>query len=134
MSTNEPFQEIYLCPAHSNIVAGVLIGSVAIAPALKPIDACTGAIVPGGLAEQARASLVNLDLFLDAAGLDRGNVARVTFFIQNLTYREAMNPVWEEWYPDPQDRAPHKYVEANLPQGTLVVAQAVAVAASGLSD
>lgn len=128
MSAHQQFRELYLCPNQNNIVAGVMIGGVAIAPALKPIDPCTGEIVAGSFANQVRATLENLDRFLEAAGLDRGSVARATFFMQSLTERVSMNPIWEEWYPNPQDRPPYKYVPANLPEGTHVVLQVIAIA------
>jgi enamine deaminase RidA (YjgF/YER057c/UK114 family) len=127
MSTPLQFQELYLCPTQSNIVAGVMIGDVAIAPALKPIDPCTGKIIAASFAGQVRTTLENLDRFLETAGLNRGSVARATFFMQSLTERVSMNPVWEEWYPNPQDRPPYKYVPANLPEGTHVMLQIIAV-------
>lgn len=117
------FHEIYLCPADNNIVAGVMIGDFAIAPALKPIDACSGSIVPGGLAEQVRATLVNLDLFLNAAGLGLQHVSRVRFFMQNPADREAIDPVWEERYPSAVEHPSFEFAPANLPDGTLVVAE-----------
>ncbi|MDA0798581.1 MAG: RidA family protein [Chloroflexi bacterium] len=119
----ETFREIYLCPAQNNIVAGVMIGDFAIAPALKPIDATSGAIVSGGLAEQVRATLVNLDLFLDAAGLGLHHVSRMRFFMRNPDDREAIDPVWEERYPSAVARPPFEFIPANLPDGTLVVAE-----------
>lgn len=125
----ETFREIYLCGSHP-IATGTMIGNVAIAPAIKPIDPCTGVIVAGSFADQVRTTLENLDRFLEAAGLDRGSVARATFFMQSLDERVSMNPIWEEWYPNPQERPPYKYVPANLPAGTHVMLKIIAVADS----
>lgn len=123
----EPFEEIYLCPESRCIPAGVRLGGVAVAPLLTPAHPCTNDVVPGGLAEQTRATLVQVDAFLEAASLTRDEVARVTFFLSDLTDRKLLNPPWEEWFPDPKDRTPHKYVRAELTGGMLVAAQLIAV-------
>ncbi len=128
MSIGEAFREIFLCPDSHCIAAGVRLGDVAIAPLLTPTHPCTNDVVPGGLAEQTRATLEQVDAFLAAASLTRDDVARVTFFMSGLTDRKAMNPPWEEWYPDPKDRPPHKYVQANLTDGMMIAAQLIAVA------
>ncbi len=108
MSTGEAFREIFLCPDSRCIAAGVRLGDVAVAPLLTPTHPCTNEVVPGGLAEQTRATLEQVDAFLAAASLTRDDVARVTFFMNDLTDRKAMNTAWEEWYPDPKYSPPQK--------------------------
>lgn len=42
--------------------------------------------------------------FLEAAGADWRHVARITFFVPDIAFRDACNPVWQEHFPDPESR------------------------------
>ena len=41
---------------------------------------------------------------LRAAGGDWQHVARITFYVPDLSYRDACNPIWVEHFPDPASR------------------------------
>ena len=127
MSDGDPLREIYLCSDHDSVPAGVRLGAVVIAPAISAADPCTGEF-PEGLEPQIRGTFENMSAFLEAAGVGREHVARVTFFMSDLSERLLLNPPWMELYPDPHDRPPHKYVPAKLPEGLLVRAQVIALA------
>ena len=58
-------------------------------------------------------------------GLD--DIARVTFFLREVKDRTALNDVWSRWFPDPENRPPHKYLPAGIPGGYLVMVDATAV-------
>lgn len=130
MSGGELFRELYLDASPSSLPAGVGLGPVVFAPALMPIDPATQRVVAGGMEEQLRALLQNMDRLLEAAGGTRQDVARVTLFMADVTDRTAMNRVWKEWYPDENDRPPHKYVPVPLPDGILAGAQVIALVGS----
>jgi len=123
----ERFQEIFLCPQHSSLPAGVRIGPLAFAAALTGADSCTRALPEGGLEAQLRGAFENMDRFLEAAGGGRQEIARVTVFLADLSERLILNPIWSELFPDPNDRPPHKYVPAVLPDGYLAVVQVMAL-------
>jgi enamine deaminase RidA (YjgF/YER057c/UK114 family) len=58
-------------------------------------------------------------------GLD--DIARVTFFLREVKDRTALNDVWSRWFPDPENRPPHKYAPADIPGGYQVMVDATAV-------
>lgn len=130
MSTGELFQEVYLCPEHNSLPAGVRLGPMLFAPNLVSDDPCTGVLRGGGLDSQLRGAFDNMDRFLSAAGAGREHVARVTVFMTDLSERQLLNVVWSELYPDPNDRPPHKYVPAVLPEGVLAAVQVMALVAA----
>ena len=41
---------------------------------------------------------------LKAAGGDWRHVARITFFVPDIAFRDACNPVWVEFFPDAESR------------------------------
>lgn len=41
---------------------------------------------------------------LAGAGADWRHVARITFFVPDLSFRDACNPIWIEHFPDPESR------------------------------
>ena len=50
---------------------------------------------------------------LTAAGADWRHVARITFFVPDIAFRDACNPVWVEFFPDADSRpARHTQVMA----------------------
>ena len=128
MGTGQLFEELYLCQEKNSKPAGVRLGSFVFAPNLAPIDPCTGAIGGKDLDGQIDATFEAIDAFLESASLGHDNIVRVTFFMTDLTQRTKLNPPWEEWFPNPNDRPPHKYVPTSLPEGLLVSAQVMALA------
>ena len=51
--------------------------------------------------------------FLTAAGADWRHLAKITFFVPDIAFRDACNPVWLEHFPDPASRpARHTQVVA----------------------
>ena len=67
--------------------------------------------------DSAEAQYVNLfhhvGQFLTAAGGDWRHVVRITFFVPNIAFRDACNPIWVEHFPDPAARpARHTQVVA----------------------
>jgi len=130
MSTGEVFQELYLDAERSSLPAGARIGGLVIMPGLTPIDPQTGAIAGDDMESQLRAVLQNMDRVLAAAGCTKKDVARVTTFMRQTSDRTALNKVYQEWYPNEDERPPNKYLPAELPEGVHVKAQVIAVPGS----
>ncbi|WP_157186725.1 hypothetical protein [Nocardia jiangxiensis] len=63
----------------------------------------------------------------DSASRGLDVVARVTFRMREVTDRSVLNDVWRTWFPDPQNRPPHKYVPVEVPGGYDVAVDALAV-------
>jgi enamine deaminase RidA (YjgF/YER057c/UK114 family) len=120
----EFFREIFVDPIHDSVPAGVQIGSLIFAPRISA-DATPD--LPAE--ERTEAQLVDvftkMDAFLKAAGATRKDVARVTVFMSDILERPILNGVWERWYPDADDRAPHKYVPAVHPSDINVAIQVI---------
>lgn len=92
-----------------------------------PIDPATGAMVEGGVREQARRVLANLDAVLVAGGMARWNVARTTIFLTDLADFTAVNEVYGEFFGDHKPARATVQVAA-LPRSAMVEIDAIAVA------
>jgi 2-iminobutanoate/2-iminopropanoate deaminase len=74
---------------------------------------------PGAMTipDTAEAQYVNLfhhiGEMLAAAGGDWRHVARITFYVPDIAFRDTCNPIWAEHFPDPASRpARHTQVAA----------------------
>jgi 2-iminobutanoate/2-iminopropanoate deaminase len=83
-----------------------------------------GVLVPGGIAEQTRRALENLEACLDAARCGLGDVLRVGAFLADLGDFEGYNDVYREFFEAPYPV--RTTVGAALPGGILVEIEAVA--------
>ncbi|MEE2760989.1 MAG: RidA family protein [Pseudomonadota bacterium] len=104
-----PFAEIYIDPAASAAPDGVRLGDFIVAPGLYG-----GA---GDAETQMRAACTNMEAFAKAAGGGLDDITRVAVYMATLEDRPVLNEVWVEWYPEMDDRPPHKYAAAALPVG-----------------
>jgi 2-iminobutanoate/2-iminopropanoate deaminase len=91
-----------------------------------PLDPRTGALVEGGIEEQAAQALANLRAVLEAAGSGLDRVVRATVFLTDLGEFEAVNRVYARHFPA---RPPARVcVEVSgLPKGARVEIDAIAV-------
>ena len=129
--SGEPFVELYSCEAGNAKPSGARIGDVVVSTIMAPVDQCSGKLAAADLDGQIEAVNGAIEGFLSANGLEFSDVARVTYFMPDLSERLKLNPPWVEWYPDPNDRPPHKYVPTPLPAGQLVAAQVIAMVGAG---
>ena len=91
-----------------------------------PVDPATGAFAPGGVAEQTRQSLLNVQAVLAAAGLTLEHVVKTTVFLQSMDDFAAMNAVYAGFFPgEPPARSAVEV--ARLPKDALVEIEAIAV-------
>ena len=103
----------------------IQIGQLLFTSGQVPIDPETGAIVEGGIQEQARQSLNNIKAILNAAGTNMGAVVKTTVFLQDMNDFAAMNEVYAQFFQEPYPARSAVQV-ARLPKDVLVVIEAIA--------
>lgn len=91
------------------------------------LDPATGNLVPGGVDEQTRQVLTNLQHVLADAGSGLERVVKTTVFLKNMTDFPIMNSIYAEYFPD-NPPARSTVAVAALPKGALVEIETVAVA------
>ena len=90
-----------------------------------PIDPATGAFPEGGVREQTRQSLLNVQAILAAAGLSLTNVVKTTVFLADMGDFAAMNEVYAQFFAEPFPARSAVAVKT-LPKGALVEIECVA--------
>mgnify|MGYP000636280617 FL=1 len=103
----------------------IQIGQLLFTSGQVPIDPETGAIVEGGIQEQARQSLNNIKAILNAAGTNMGAVVKTTVFLQDMNDFAAMNEVYAQFFQEPYPARSAVQV-ARLPKDVLVEIEAIA--------
>ncbi|MCI7159673.1 MAG: Rid family detoxifying hydrolase, partial [Flintibacter sp.] len=101
------------------------IGQLLFTSGQVPIDPETGAIVEGGIQEQARQSLNNIKAILNAAGTNMGAVVKTTVFLQDMNDFAAMNEVYAQFFQEPYPARSAVQV-GRLPKDALVEIEAIA--------
>lgn len=91
-----------------------------------PLDPVTGSMVEGGIREQTRQVLKNLQAVLEAGGAGLDSVMKCTVFLQDMGEFALMNEVYGEFFPDSPPARSAVEVAA-LPLGALVEIEAVAL-------
>ena len=90
-----------------------------------PIDPATGSFLEGGVAEQARQSLLNAQAILRAAGLEFSDVVKTTVFLADMGDFAAMNTVYATFFAEPFPARSAVAVKT-LPKGALVEIECIA--------
>lgn len=90
-----------------------------------PIDPATGAFPEGGVQEQTRQSLLNVQAILAEAGLTLANVVKTTVFLADMGDFSAMNEIYAQFFTEPFPARSAIAVKA-LPKGALVEIEVVA--------
>ena len=103
----------------------IQVGQMLFTSGQVPIDPETGAIVEGGIQEQARQSLNNIKAILNAAGTTMGAVVKTTVFLQDMNDFAAMNEVYAQFFQEPYPARSAVQV-GRLPKDALVEIEAVA--------
>jgi 2-iminobutanoate/2-iminopropanoate deaminase len=63
-----------------------------------PLDPATGALVPGGIAEQTARVLDNIGAVLQSQGLSFADVVKATVFLADMNDFAAMNEVYAKYF------------------------------------
>jgi len=83
--------------------------------------------VEGGIREQTRQTLRNLELVLRGAGCDLSHVVKVTIFLHDWKYFKEMNETYAEFFAtNPPARSTAQ--GSRYPDGALVAMEAIALA------
>jgi 2-iminobutanoate/2-iminopropanoate deaminase len=91
-----------------------------------PIDTETGKLVEGGIQEQTRQVLKNLDAILIAAGYASWDVVKCTCLLKDMDHFQEMNEVYAVYFnQDPPARAAYQVVK--LPLDVLIEIEVIAV-------
>ncbi len=90
-----------------------------------PLVPETGALVEGGIEEQARQMFANIKAVLAEAGMDFSNVVKTTVFMTDLGQFATLNNIYAEYFPtNPPARSCVQV--AGLPKGALVETEVIA--------
>lgn len=101
-------------------------GGMVFASGQLPIDPATGAFVEGGVKEQTRQSLTNVQNILREAGIDLSHVVKTTVFLSDMANFGAMNEVYAEFFTQPFPARSAVAVKT-LPKDALVEVECIAV-------
>lgn len=105
---------------------GVDAGSIVFVSGQLPVDPSTGAFAEGGIAEQTRQSLTNIQAILAEAGLTMDNVVKTTVFLKDMNDFAAMNQVYATFFTtNPPARSAIEV--ARLPKDARLEIEAIAV-------
>ena len=92
-----------------------------------PVNPSTGEFAEGGIKEQTRQSLTNVQQVLQAAGTDLSRVVKTTVFLSDMDNFGAMNEVYAEFFSQPFP-ARSAFAVRTLPKGALVEIECIAEA------
>jgi len=80
------------------------------------VDPATGKFVDGGVEEQTRQTLKNIDAILKAAGSSLNDVVKVSVFLKDVRDFQAMNKVFAEFFKEPPPARTTVGVEFVVPE------------------
>ena len=105
---------------------GVGAGGIVITSGQIALDPATGNFVEGGIAEQTRQCLKNVQAVLAQAGLTLETVIKTTVFLKDMNDFAAMNEVYATFFTsDPPARSAVQV--GKLPKDAMVEIEAIAV-------
>ncbi len=90
-------------------------------------DPATGQLVPGGIKEQTRRVLRNIEAVLVAGGSDLRRVVKVTVFLSDWKYFKEMNEAYAESFSSDRSPARSTVQGDRWPEGHLVAMDAIAL-------
>jgi len=103
----------------------IQVGNLVYTSGQLPIDPATGNFPEGGIQEQTRQSLLNVQAILTEAGLTMANVVKTTVFMADMNDFAAMNAVYSEFFAKPYPARSAVAVKT-LPKAALVEIEVVA--------
>lgn len=79
-------------------VQGKIVGGMLYASGQIPLEPKTGLMVAGGIKEQAKQALTNVQALLEASGSDLSLVVKTTCFLKDIADFVAFNEVYAEFF------------------------------------
>ena len=103
----------------------IQVGNLVYTSGQLPIDPATGNFPEGGIKEQTRQSLKNIQAILLEIGLTMASVVKTTVFMADMQDFADMNTVYAEFFAEPYPARSAVAVKT-LPKGALVEIEVVA--------
>ena len=103
----------------------IQVGNLVYTSGQLPIDPATGNFPEGGIKEQTRQSLKNIQAILLEIGLTMASVVKTTVFMADMQDFADMNAVYAEFFAEPYPARSAVAVKT-LPKGALVEIEVVA--------
>lgn len=103
----------------------IQVGNLIYTSGQIPIDPATGQFVEGGIKEQTRQSLSNIQAILQEAGSTMASVVKTTVFMADMADFADMNSVYAEFFTEPYPARSAVAVKT-LPKNALVEIEVVA--------
>ena len=103
----------------------IQVGNLVYTSGQLPIDPATGKFPEGGIKEQTRQSLKNIQAILLEIGLTMASVVKTTVFMADMQDFADMNAVYAEFFAEPYPARSAVAVKT-LPKGALVEIEVVA--------
>ena len=103
----------------------IQVGNLIYTSGQIPIDPATGQLVEGGIKEQTRQSLSNIQAILQEAGLTMTSVVKTTVFMADMADFAEMNSIYAEFFTEPYPSRSAVAVKT-LPKNALVEIEVVA--------
>ena len=103
----------------------IQVGNLIYTSGQIPIDPATGQLVEGGIKEQTRQSLSNIQAILQEAGLTMTSVVKTTVFMADMVDFADMNSIYAEFFTEPYPARSAVAVKT-LPKNALVEIEVVA--------
>ncbi len=103
----------------------IQVGNLIYTSGQIPIDPATGQFVEGGIKEQTRQSLSNIQAILQETGLTMASVVKTTVFLADMADFADMNSIYAEFFTEPYPARSAVAVKT-LPKNALVEIEVVA--------
>ena len=103
----------------------IRVGNIIFTSGQIPIEPVTGSFVEGGIKEQTRQSLLNVQAILNEAGTTMDHVIKTTVFMADMNDFAEMNSVYAEFFNTPYPARSAVAVKT-LPKGALVEIEVIA--------
>jgi 2-iminobutanoate/2-iminopropanoate deaminase len=105
---------------------GIRTETMVFASGQAGVNPSTGKLVEGGIEEQTRQTLTNIQNVLEAAGSGLSQVVKTTVFLKDMAEFPKMNAIYAEFF-STEPPARTTIAAAALPLGALVEIEAIAL-------
>ena len=103
----------------------IKVGDFVFTSGQLPLDPSTGMFPDGGIKEQTRQALLNVQAILEEAGVKMNQVVKTTVFLADMNDFADMNGIYAEFFSEPYPARSAVAVKT-LPKGALVEIEVVA--------